>query len=349
MGQDLIRLDGVTRKFGNVTALNDITLSVRRGEFLALLGPSGCGKTTLLRMIAGFLGPSAGELFIDGRRMNKVPADQRPVNTVFQNYALFPHMDVTENISFGLKRKRLPRSEIRSRVAEALDMVGMGEFASRWPSELSGGQQQRVALARAIANRPEVLLLDEPLAALDLKLRKRMQIELKRLHEKLGMTFILVTHDQEEALTIADRIVVMDHGRIAQIGSGQEIYDAPQTRFVADFIGEANLLRLTEKGTLAGATLPPSLDTEPGATLMVRPENVGILKTPLPDDDGRWIVGTGSLRQKIFRGVAWRLYVELPDGQEVVMDANHSEAATLEIGADLQFSWPVERARLLTQ
>ena len=346
MGQELIRLDGVTRKFGTVTALNDINLAVRSGEFLALLGPSGCGKTTLLRMIAGFLDPSEGELRIDGRRMNKVPADQRPVNTVFQNYALFPHMDVTENIAFGLKRKRLGRPEIRTRVAEALEMVGMGDFANRWPSELSGGQQQRVALARAIVNQPQVLLLDEPLAALDLKLRKRMQIELKRLHERLGMTFILVTHDQEEALTIADRIVVMDHGRIAQIGRGEEVYDAPESRFVADFIGEANLLTLTDQGTLAGITVPADMTVSPGATLMVRPENVALLyKAPARAD--HWVLGEGRLRQKIFRGVAWRLYAQLPDGQEVVMDTNIPEASKLDSGAELHFGWPVERVRVL--
>ncbi|WP_343117436.1 ABC transporter ATP-binding protein [Ostreiculturibacter nitratireducens] len=352
MSQDLIRLDNISRRFGTVTALADISLTVRRGEFLALLGPSGCGKTTLLRMIAGFLDPFSGQLSIGGKRMNNVPPDHRPVNTVFQNYALFPHMDVAENIAFGLKRKRLPRAEIRSRVKEALAMVGMEAFATRWPAELSGGQQQRVALARAIVNRPEVLLLDEPLAALDLKLRKRMQIELKRLHERLGMTFILVTHDQEEALTIADRIVVMDHGRIAQIGTGQEIYDTPTNRFVADFIGEANLLPITVgNGGIGcpGLDLPGDMQAAPhgrDSAIMIRPENIRLAGETLP---AGWVTGQGKLRQRIFRGVGWRLYVELPGGDEIAIDTKESGAELIEPGGDVRFGWPADRCRVLAQ
>lgn len=350
MDRDLIRLDGISRSFGTVTALADVSLSVRRGEFLALLGPSGCGKTTLLRMIAGFLDPSSGELFIDGILMNGVPPNRRPVNTVFQNYALFPHMDAAENIAFGLKRKRLPRSEITVRVKDALAMVGMEAFASRWPAELSGGQQQRVALARAIVNRPDVLLLDEPLAALDLKLRKRMQIELKRLHEKLGMTFILVTHDQEEALTIADRIVVMDHGRIAQVGSGQEIYDSPSSRFVADFIGEANLLPFTLVAggdSTAGLVLPEGLQAQAKGddTIMIRPECVELL----PEKQDGWAMGLGKLRQTVFRGIGHRLYIELPQGVEIAIDTNSSAAKLIRPGDPVQFGWPAERCRVLTQ
>ncbi|WP_138933806.1 ABC transporter ATP-binding protein [Roseovarius arcticus] len=347
---DLIQLDGISRRFGSITALADITLSVRQGEFLALLGPSGCGKTTLLRLIAGFLDPSAGELSIGGKRMNTVPPDRRPVNTVFQNYALFPHMDVADNIAFGLKRARLPKAEITQRVKETLELVGMAAFAARWPNELSGGQQQRVALARAIVNRPKVLLLDEPLAALDLKLRKRMQIELKRLHEKLGMTFILVTHDQEEALTIADRIVVMDHGKIAQIGTGQEIYEAPGTRFVADFIGEANLLALSVED---GRNIFPGLDPSDSldavmssaqGVMMVRPENVEIVGDATP---AGWVTGQGTLIQKIFRGVAWRLYLQLPDGQEIVIDTQHDDAGQIEIDSNVRFGWPLARCKVL--
>lgn len=350
MLQDIIRLDGISRRFGTVTALADISLTVRKGEFLALLGPSGCGKTTLLRMIAGFLDPSAGELSIAGKRVNNVPPDHRPVNTVFQNYALFPHMDVVDNIAFGLKRKRLGRAEVQSRVSEALAMVGMEAFANRWPAELSGGQQQRVALARAIVNRPDVLLLDEPLAALDLKLRKRMQIELKRLHERLGMTFILVTHDQDEALTIADRIVVMDHGKIAQIGTGQEIYDTPDNRFVADFIGEANLLPLATRDGRAlcpGLELPADLTastTDADMTIMIRPENVRLAEGAFPDG---WVTGQGILRQKIFRGVGWRMYVELPGGAEITIDTKDAGARTADAGHDVRFGWPVEQCRVL--
>ncbi|MFD0860553.1 ABC transporter ATP-binding protein [Roseovarius aquimarinus] len=349
MFDDLIQLDSISRRFGSVTALSDVSLSVRRGEFLALLGPSGCGKTTLLRLIAGFLDPSSGTLMIGGIRMNNVPPDKRPVNTVFQNYALFPHMDVSENIAFGLKRKRLGKAEIRSRVIEALEMVGMESFAERWPAELSGGQQQRVALARALVNRPEVLLLDEPLAALDLKLRKRMQIELKRLHERLGMTFILVTHDQEEALTIADRIVVMDHGKIAQIGTGKDLYDAPTDRFVADFIGEANLLALAStegRAESAGLILPDALqvDTRSADAIMVRPETIRLIQGNAPEG---WITGQGTLARKIFRGVAWRLFVNMPSGEELLIDTQQDEVSSFEAGSHINFGWPAGRCKVL--
>lgn len=354
MAQDIIQLEKISRKFGTVTALADVSLSVRKGEFLALLGPSGCGKTTLLRLIAGFLDPSSGELSIAGKRMNARPPDQRPVNTVFQNYALFPHMDVAENIAFGLKRARLPKQEIKERVAETLEMVGMKDFAARWPSELSGGQQQRVALARAIVKRPAVLLLDEPLAALDLKLRKRMQIELKRLHEVLGMTFVFVTHDQEEALTIADRIVVMDQGRIAQIGTGREIYDTPADRFVADFIGEANLLPLSVANSgvvCSGLDLPADLtmgadfaSLSRDAVMMVRPENIELIENEARPG---WVKGKGDLRQKIYRGVAWRLYVEMSGGSEVVIDTQQDAAEQIELGAEVRFAWSKQRCKVL--
>jgi spermidine/putrescine transport system ATP-binding protein len=304
-------------------------------------------------MIAGFLEPTSGRLSIAGRPMNGVPPNRRPVNTVFQNYALFPHLDVRDNIAFGLRRARLPEAEISARVAEALSMVGMDRFADRWPSELSGGQQQRVALARAIVNRPAVLLLDEPLAALDLKLRKRMQVELKRLHERLGMTFVFVTHDQEEALTIADRIVVMDHGRVAQVGTGREIYDTPATAFVADFIGEANLipLRRDSDGRIGhpDLRLPDPLAAAPehgraDLALMVRPEDAIVLPAEAPPD---WASAEGVLRQKIFRGAQWRLYVALPSGEEIALDPRAEEIGALEPGAAVRVGWPGARCRLL--
>src|SRR5579883_3145852 len=238
----LIQLEAVTKRYGAVTALDVVSLRVRQGEFIALLGPSGCGKTTLLRTIAGFVEPSAGEVWIDGREVTRLPPNRRPVNTVFQSYALFPHYSVRDNVAYGPRRQGIGSSVIAEMVADALAMVGMESFADRYPAQLSGGQQQRVALARAIVNRPKVLLLDEPLGALDLKLRKRMQLELKQLHQKLGITFLYVTHDQEEALVMADRIAVMSEGRIVQLGSGEEIYREPNCRYVADFIGEANLL-----------------------------------------------------------------------------------------------------------
>jgi len=238
-----VELVRVKKQFGETVALDDATLQIRDGEFFSLLGPSGCGKTTSLRLIAGFEMPSAGEVRIAGRPMGTTPAYRRPVNTVFQNYALFPHINVFENVAFGLEMQRRPRGEIERRVREALEMVRLPGLDRRRPRELSGGQQQRVALARALVNQPKVLLLDEPLGALDLKLRKAMQLELKALQDRVGITFLYVTHDQEEALTMSDRIAVMDRGRILQIGTSAEIYERPANRFVADFIGETNFLQ----------------------------------------------------------------------------------------------------------
>jgi spermidine/putrescine transport system ATP-binding protein len=225
-----------------VVAVDDLTIDIPNGEFFTMLGPSGCGKTTTLRMIAGFENPTSGEIFIGGKPVSRTPPNKRPVNTVFQNYALFPHLTVGKNVAFGLRLKRIPREEIRERVKEALEMVRLPSVEDRRPNQLSGGQQQRVALARALVNEPAVLLLDEPLGALDLKLRKEVQIELKQLQINLGITFIYVTHDQEEALTMSDRIAVMHHGVVQQAGKPREIYESPVNRFVADFIGETNFV-----------------------------------------------------------------------------------------------------------
>lgn len=232
-------------RFGAYQALDHIDLDIQQGEFVALLGPSGCGKTTLLRSIAGFLKPESGRILIDGQDISRLAAHHRPLNTVFQNYALFPHMTVLENVAYGPRRQGASRAEAADRARAALDMVGLADFGPRYPREMSGGQQQRVALARAIVNQPKLLLLDEPLSALDLKLRKRMQLELKHLQAKLGIAFIFVTHDQEEAMTMADRVVVMHAGRIEQVGAGTDIYRQPATRFVAEFIGDANFLAYT--------------------------------------------------------------------------------------------------------
>ncbi|HHN93188.1 MAG TPA: ABC transporter ATP-binding protein [Anaerolineae bacterium] len=237
-----VELEHVTKRFGNVVAVNDVTLRIAEGEFFSLLGPSGCGKTTTLRMIAGFEMPTAGVVRIRGQEMGETPPFKRPVNTVFQSYALFPHLTVAQNVAFGLEMQKVPRKEIKQRVAEALEMVRLPQMANRKPKQLSGGQRQRIALARALVNRPQVLLLDEPLGALDLKLRKAMQLELKALQSQVGITFIYVTHDQEEALTMSDRIAVMNEGRVYQVGTPREIYERPNSRFVADFIGETNFL-----------------------------------------------------------------------------------------------------------
>ena len=289
----MIEISNLTKVFGAgsnaFTALRDIHVSIAQNEFFTLLGPSGCGKTTLLRSIAGFVDPTTGTLTIDGSDILSLPPFKRPVNTVFQNYALFPHMTVAENIGFGLEMQDRPKAEIRSVIDEMLELVKMTSMADRMTSQISGGQHQRVALARALAPKPKVLLLDEPLSALDFKLRKEMQIELKRLQSETGVTFIFVTHDQEEALTMSDRIAVMNEGRILQIGGPKDIYDHPAERFVADFIGDTNFLAAEVEavsGKIATVTLPSGVSVQARAvkggatggevTLAVRPEHANL-------------------------------------------------------------------------
>jgi len=265
-----VELRKVFKVFDGETAVRGVDLHIRRGEFFSILGPSGCGKTTTLRLVAGFEMPSAGEVLIQGQSMNQTPPHRRPVNTVFQSYALFNHLNVRENIAFGLRLKKLKASEVDERVKQALKQVKMEAFANRFPAQLSGGQQQRVALARALVNRPAVVLLDEPLGALDLKLRKEMQVELSNLHKDLGLTFILVTHDQEEALSLSDRIAVMRAGKIEQIGTPTEIYEYPRTPFVADFIGDTNLF----KGRLEAADASTlEIKTTTGLKIVVQPKS----------------------------------------------------------------------------
>jgi spermidine/putrescine transport system ATP-binding protein len=300
MNDSSVELNNITKKFtspeGNpVLAVDNMTLRIRDGEFFSFLGPSGCGKTTSLRLIAGFEQPTSGEVVIAGQVMGMTPPFQRPVNTVFQSYALFPHMTVEQNIAFGLEMKHTPKADIQQRVTESLVMVRLPGMEKRYPKQLSGGQQQRIALARALVNRPQVLLLDEPLGALDLKLRKEMQIELKTLQREVGITFVYVTHDQEEALTMSDRIAVMHQGKALQVGSPTEIYERPNSRFVADFIGETNFL----PGTLAGCegnramvdcgNLRMVAETDrapaPGTavTVAVRPEKIRVHLEPVPN------------------------------------------------------------------
>src|SRR5215213_7780245 len=261
MADDVVVIDGLVKRYGAVVALDDVSLAVRRGEFIALLGPSGCGKTTLLRCTAGFVDPTAGEIRINGRSMKGVPPNRRPVNTVFQQYALFPHMSVAENVEFGPRRKRVAAAERARLAAEALAMVGLEGFGSRYPRELSGGQQQRVALARAVVNRPDLLLLDEPLGALDLKLRRQMQLELKDIQHDVGLTFLHVTHDQEEAMTMADTVAVMNKGKIEQMGAPEELYELPTTAFVANFLGQSNLFT-GEASAPNGSTITVSIGGE---------------------------------------------------------------------------------------
>ncbi|HTB38248.1 MAG TPA: ABC transporter ATP-binding protein [Reyranella sp.] len=240
----IVRIEGVTKRFGAITAVDKVDLAIERGELFALLGSSGCGKTTLLRLLAGFETPDAGRLIIDGQDMTGVPPHRRPINMMFQSYALFPHMNVADNVGYGLRREGLPKAEIGARVAAVLEQVRLSDHAARQPAQLSGGQRQRVALARALVKQPKLLLLDEPLAALDRKLREGTRFELVRLQEELGLTFVMVTHDQEEAMSMAGRLAVMDLGRVVQVGTPHEVYERPRSRFVADFIGIANILPL---------------------------------------------------------------------------------------------------------
>jgi spermidine/putrescine transport system ATP-binding protein len=266
-----IALRGVTKRYGSHQALSPVNVEIAEGEFFCLLGPSGCGKTTTLNLIGGFVAPTTGEILIRDRRVDRLPPHRRPVNTVFQSYALFPHMTVRDNVAFGLKMARVPKQEAGTRVEEALHLVGLDQHGERLPGQLSGGQQQRVAVARALVNRPAVLLLDEPLGALDLKLRKRLQVELAQIHREIGTTFVYVTHDQEEAMSMATRIAVMNEGQIEQVGVPSEIYYRPSSRFVADFIGESNFLDVTGNGSV----------------LMVRPESIRISTQPREGLRGR--------------------------------------------------------------
>ena len=283
---NIVELKGISVAFDGEQILDSLSLDIKDKEFITLLGPSGCGKTTTLRLIAGFLEPDEGEVIFEGKKINGVPAYKRQVNTIFQRYALFPHLNVYENVAFGLRIKKLPEKEIEAKVKEMLALVNLSGLEKRHIDTLSGGQQQRVAIARAIANRPKVLLLDEPLAALDLKLRKDMQKELKKIQQQLGITFIFVTHDQEEALTMSDRVVVMDNGKIQQVGTPQDIYNEPQNAFVADFIGESNIvdgkMRRDFYVEFSGAgfeCLDKGFNTDEDVDVVVRPEDVDIVPT----------------------------------------------------------------------
>jgi spermidine/putrescine ABC transporter ATP-binding subunit len=321
-----IELRGVTKRYGGTVALRELDVTIDDGEFFCLLGPSGCGKTTTLNLIGGFVAPSEGTIWLRGKRIDTLPPHKRPVNTVFQSYALFPHMSVRDNVAFGLKMDRVDRSETRRRVDEALALVGLEEFGSRSPAQLSGGQQQRVAVARALVKRPAVLLLDEPLGALDLKLRQRLQVELSEIHREVGTTFVYVTHDQEEAMSMADRIAVMNHGRIEQLGTPFEIYRHPASRFVADFIGDANFLEVTLDGDVAvladGTRVPCERGSVLGrGSLMLRPES---LRLAAPDEAPPGAL-TGRVLQSSFLGTRLRVAVETPSSEAPVIVALHGE------------------------
>ena len=322
-------LRGVTKRFGSARVLENLDLAARPGEFLTLLGPSGCGKTTALRLLGGFEQPDAGRVFLAGRDVTDLPPFRRAINQVFQSYALFPHLSVADNIAFGLRMKKLPAVEIARRVAAVVELTALGEFTARRPAQLSGGQRQRVALARALVNEPPVLLLDEPLSALDARLRAQVRDELRALQRRLGSTFIFVTHDQEEALTLSDRVAVMNAGRVIQIGGVEDIYHRPVNRFVAAFVGEANLLAATpvsmKEGLLSCALQDgsyQSLDIQPSAetdalfgktvTLLVRPERVRLYAQPPPD--GRNVTAV-RVAERVFQGASTVLTLTLADAQ----------------------------------
>ena len=316
----IIKIEHLSKAFGDKVVLNDINLDIRRGEFITLLGPSGCGKTTLLRMIAGFMKPDSGVIAMEGNDISEIPPHRRPLNTVFQRYALFPHLNVYDNIAFGLKLNKVPAAEIESRVRRSLKMVSMTDYEDRDVNSLSGGQQQRVAIARAIVNRPKVLLLDEPLAALDLKMRKDMQIELKQMHQELGITFIYVTHDQEEALTLSDTVVVMSDGKIQQIGSPVDIYNEPVNSFVADFIGESNILNGTmicdREVEFIGhqfECIDEGFGTNAPVDVVVRPEDIYIIANT---ENAKF---TGTVKSCIFKGVHYEMFVETDNGYELML------------------------------
>ncbi|WP_020694831.1 ATP-binding cassette domain-containing protein [Reyranella massiliensis] len=302
IADSIVRIEGLTKRFGAITAVDSVDLEIRRGELFALLGGSGCGKTTLLRMLAGFEVPDGGRIVIDGQDMTGVPPHLRPVNMMFQSYALFPHMDVAANVGYGLRREGVRAPEIATRVAEALEQVKLADHAARRPAQLSGGQRQRVALARALVKRPKLLLLDEPLAALDRKLREGTRFELVRLQEQLGLTFVMVTHDQEEAMSMATRLAVMNTGRVAQVGTPHEIYERPASRFVADFIGIANILEADggwlalrpEKITLA-ADRPDAANTVAGKILDIAYEGDRSLYRIVTEGKGTMVVSTTNI------------------------------------------------------
>ena len=338
----IIEIKNISKSFGDKCILDDVSINVKKGEFVTILGPSGCGKTTLLRLLAGFGMADKGEIRINGEDITNVPPHLRPVNTVFQRYALFPHLDVYENIAFGLKLQKVPADEIDKIVLRVLKMVSMTDYEDRDVESLSGGQQQRVAIARAIANQPKVLLLDEPLAALDLKMRKDMQIELKEMHKKLGITFVYVTHDQEEALTLSDTIIVMNEGKIQQIGTPTDIYNEPQNSFVADFIGESNILngrmikdKLVEFVGHQFDCVDEGFGENTEVDVVVRPEDIYIMNRL----DGAQF--TGKVKSCTFKGVHYEMFVDSDNGYELmVQDYNAFEPGS-EVGllirpADIQ-------------
>jgi len=337
-GSTLLEVRTVAKQFGAATVLKNISLNIAAGEFLTLLGESGSGKTTLLRLIAGFEAPTSGEIWMSGQRLDTLPPFRRPVNTVFQHYALFPHLNVRENVAYGLRAKATPAGEISSRVDEALDMVKMRNFADARPAKLSGGQQQRIALARALVNRPQLLLLDEPLSALDANLRKQMQSELKSLQREIGTTFLFVTHDQEEAMALSDRIALLRGGALEQIASPREIYARPATAYAAQFIGQTNLLRAEVRGGFAvcGALRWPTSRRDGLAVFSLRPEDIALAHANNPPAAGA-ATFRGTIRQQLYGGASETLEVTCVENQALRVRIRAAQSAAQPLQGEYDF------------
>jgi spermidine/putrescine transport system ATP-binding protein len=357
-GRQAIVLEGVSKQFGDQAAVRDVDFSIREGEFFSLLGPSGCGKTTTLRMIAGFVEPDAGRILLEGKDVTSVPPNRRPVNMVFQQYALFPHMSVYDNVAFGLSVRRVPKSEHRGRIEELLRVVSLEGYEKRKPRQLSGGQQQRVALARALVNRPAALLLDEPLGALDVKLRKQMQLELKRIQHELGTTFVYVTHDQEEALAMSDRIAVMDAGLVQQLGTPREVYEQPATPFVADFIGSLNAIEIRVDEVVGGygvarlgeqdrVVVPVEAGTSAGSELRVavRPEHVRLGAGG--GENGSRLGGT--IADIVYLGMYTQFHVDTRAGRVVSHRLADEAVEELAAGSAVELAWDADDSYVLSE
>jgi putative spermidine/putrescine transport system ATP-binding protein len=345
-------IEGLARRYGDFYAVRDVSLQVADGEFLVLLGPSGCGKTTTLRMVAGFVEPSAGRVRLAGREVTLLPPWKRNTGMVFQSYALFPHLTVAQNVAFGLEMRKLAKAEIGKRVAEALALVRLSGFDGRLPRQLSGGQQQRVALARALAIRPDVLLLDEPLSNLDAKLRQEVRVEIRELQQKLGLTTVMVTHDQEEALTMADRLVVMSEGSVRQIGTQRDLYERPADRFVADFVGRSSFLEGVVEApgrfrTDGGLSLACAGGAPGRGALAVRPERVGIAVTPWSGLDNSL---QGTVEFVSYLGALIDIHVRLsPRDRLIVHVANREDGFTPEVGQPVHVGWPASAGRVFNE
>ena len=352
-----VKINNVVKRYGDFTALHELNLEIEEGEFLSLLGPSGCGKTTTLRLIAGFIQPTRGNIILGGEDVTMVAPQHREIGMVFQDYALFPHMTIADNIGFGLRERGYPKAQTATRVADLLDLIHLSDVGDRYPAEVSGGQQQRIAVARAVAYPPKVLLMDEPLGALDLKLRETMQIELRRIQQELNITTVYVTHDQTEAMSMSDRIVVMNTGRIEQIGSAEDIYNDPQTRFVADFVGQINLLDAEITGSegefLTAQTLDCQVRVPKGngqlsgkVSIAVRPEHLQLVDVEA-QNSGLNVI-SGKLSGRTFAGNLTRLFIDVGEETQMVVEARPQDAPS-EIGASLKIGWHPEDSRVLTE